>query len=141
MRVQDVMTICPMTVPPTTRLHEARKRMQEGRIRHLLVVDGDRLVGVVTDRDIRLNSASPATSLSAWELNYLLDRLTVGEIMATGVIAITPAEDVAVAARLMIEHRIGCLPVVAAGQLVGIVTETDLVRVVAELGNLAPLTL
>lgn len=135
------MTIGPTTVPPTTPVPVARKLMLEQRIRHLLVVDGDRLVGVVTDRDIRLNSASPATSLSVWELNYLLERLTVEQIMASGVIAITPAEDVATAARLLIQHKIGCLPVVAAGHLVGIVTETDLVRVVAELGHLAPLTL
>jgi CBS domain-containing protein len=115
--------------------------MRQRRIRHLLVVDDHRLVGVITDRDIRLNGPSPATSLSVREVNHLLERLTVDRVMTSDVITITPAEDLTSAARLMLEHTIGCLPVVAAGQLVGIVTDTDLVRVIAQLGRLAPLTL
>ena len=91
MRVQDVMTVAPTTVAPSTPVSAAREVMREQRIRHLLVVEDDRLLGVVTDRDIRLHSASPATSLSAWELNSLLERLTVSQIMTPGPITITPA--------------------------------------------------
>ena len=141
MRVQDVMTIGPTTVAPSTPVSVARERMRQRRIRHLLVVDDHQLVGVITDRDIRLNGPSPATSLSVREVNHLLERLTVDRVMTSDVITITPAEDLTSAARLMLEHTIGCLPVVAAGQLVGIVTDTDLVRVIAQLGRLAPLTL
>ena len=141
MRVQDVMTVAPITVSPTTSVREARDTIWTERIRHLLRVDDDRLVGVVTDGDIRLNAASPAGSLSVWELNYLLDRLTVSQIMTPRPVTITPVQDIAMAERLMVRHRIGCLPVVAAWQFVGIVTEADLVTVIAQLGDLAPLTL
>jgi acetoin utilization protein AcuB len=133
MRVQDIMTVAPISVPRTTALSAARDSMREQRIRHLLVMEGERLVGVVTDRDIRLNSASPATSLSVWELTFLLDRLTVGDIMTAPAITIRASEDIAEAARVMIQHRIGCLPVVAGGEIVGSVTETDLLSVVANL--------
>ena len=78
MRVRDVMTATPITVDPETPMLEARQRMVEHRIRHLVVVEDARVVGIVTDRDIRLNLPSPATSLSVWEINYLLAQLTVG---------------------------------------------------------------
>jgi acetoin utilization protein AcuB len=131
MRVRELMTVAPITVDPTTSVVDARHLMATRRIRHLLVMDGTRLVGIVTDRDLRLNLASPATSLSVWELNYLLARLTAQEVMSRAVITIGPDREAAEAARTMVEHKIGALPVVDGGQLVGIVTETDFLRAFA----------
>jgi acetoin utilization protein AcuB len=131
MRVRDLMTAKPITVDPETPMLDARQRMVAERIRHLIVVEDARVVGMVTDRDIRLNLPSPATSLSVWEMNYLLSKLTVGSVMSRSVLVVDPDRPVAEAAHIMIEHKIGALPVVEAGRLVGIVTESDFVRVVA----------
>jgi acetoin utilization protein AcuB len=127
------MTKDPLTVSHEIVVADARRMMLERRIRHLLVTDGGRLVGIVTDRDIRLNLPSPATSLSVWELNYLLGRMTVGSIMTTTVITVEPERDAVAAARLMLDHKIGALPVVEDGTVVGIVTETDILRAFAAL--------
>ncbi len=128
MQVREYMNRTPITVTPGTPMFDARQLMRRRQIRHLPVIDGDRLVGILTDRDIRLNLPSPATSLTVWEINYLLAKLTVGEIMTKGVITIEPDRPVEDAARVMLEHRIGALPVVEDGHLVGIITETDLLR-------------
>ena len=106
--------------------------MFEERIRHLVVVEDARVVGIVTDRDIRLNLPSPATSLSMWEINFLLARLTVGAVMTAAVLVVEPDRPIAEAARLLIDHKISALPVVEEGRLVGIVTESDFVRALAE---------
>jgi acetoin utilization protein AcuB len=119
------MTPYPVTVPPDTTVVDARRIMEERRIRHLLVTTDNRFVGIVTDRDIRLNLPSPATTLSIWELNYLLSKLTVGEVMTKTVMVVDPDRDAAEAAVLLVAEKIGALPVVYGGQLVGIVTETD----------------
>jgi len=131
MLVQELMTASPITVSRETPMFDARQLMQRERIRHLLVTDGDELLGIVTDRDIRLNWPSQATSLSVWELSYLLARVTVGEIMNHAVIRVGPGRDVRAAARLMLDHRIGALPVTEDGKIIGIITETDLVRALA----------
>ena len=131
MNVRDLMTRQPLTVAPETPVLEARQMMIARRIRHLLVTDGGRLVGIVTDRDIRLNLPSPATSLSVWEINYLLGRMTVDSIMTPTVITVDPERDAVAAARLMLDHKIGALPVVDAGTVVGILTETDILRAFA----------
>jgi CBS domain-containing protein len=128
MKVQDIMTTGPITVPLDMPVLDARQLMVKHRIRHLLVTDGRRLMGIVTDRDIRLNLPSPATSLSVWEVNYLLARLTVESVMTGSVIIVEPERDAIEAARIMLEHKIGALPVVDAGAMVGIVTETDVLR-------------
>jgi acetoin utilization protein AcuB len=129
MHVSDVMTRTLVTVPPQTPVFDAQRLMAERRIRHLLVVsEAGSLEGIVTDRDIRLNMPSQATSLSVWEVNHLLIKLSVAEVMSRSVISVSPGDDVRVAGELMLEHRIGALPVLDAGQLVGIATETDLLR-------------
>ena len=133
MRVRDIMTPQPITVDPETPMLEARQWMVQKRIRHLVVVENARVVGIVTDRDIRLNLPSPATSLSVWELNYLLAQLTVGGVMSATVLVVNPDRPVPDAARIMMEHKIGALPVVDEGRLVGIVTESDFVRAMAGL--------
>ena len=135
MRVQDIMTISCITAPPEMPVLEARQMMLEKRIRHLLVTEGTRLVGIVTDRDIRLNLPSPATSLSVWEINYLLARMTVSNVMSKNVVSVSPSQDAREAAQLMLDRKIGALPVVSDGQqLVGIITETDLLRAFVKSG-------
>lgn len=131
MQVRDLMTAAPLTVAPDLNVLDARRQMAEHRIRHLLVVEYDQLVGIVTDRDIRLNLPSPATSLSVWELNYLLARLTVGQVMTRTVVAIDPARDAGTAALIMVDDKIGALPVMEGSRLVGILTESDFVRAFA----------
>jgi acetoin utilization protein AcuB len=125
------MTGAPITVSPDTTVFDARQTMLKERIRHLLVMEDRRLVGIVTDRDIRLNLPSQATSLSMWEVNYLLARLTVGEVMTKSVIITGPDQDARAAARLILEHKIGALPVLDGTHVVGILTETDLLRAFA----------
>lgn len=131
MQVRELMKDTLITVSPETPVFEARQLMQKQQIRHLLVTEHGRLVGVCTDRDIRLNLPSPATSLSVWEVNYLLARLTIGQVMTKTVITVAPDRDAREAARLMLDHRIGALPVTENDKLIGILTETDLLRAFA----------
>ena len=132
MRVKDLIGRSPISVGPDTPVLEARQLMQERRIRHLLVLDDGRLVGIVTDRDIRLNLPSPATSLSVWEVNYLIARLTVSQVMTKSVIVVEPARGAREAAYLLLSEKIGALPVVDGERVIGIVTESDFVRAFAE---------
>jgi acetoin utilization protein AcuB len=130
MKVGELMTGTNLiTARPATPVLEARQMMLKAKIRHLLVTDdGGLLVGIVTDRDIRLNLPSQATSLSVWEINHLLTKLTVGEVMTRAVITIGPDREARDAAVLMLDHTIGALPVMDGGRLVGIVTEADILR-------------
>jgi len=129
MRVRELMTGALITVRPDTPVLDARHLMLQQRIRHLLVTsESGELMGIVTDRDIRLNLPSQATSLSVWELNHLLTRLMVGKVMTQSVITVGPDRSARDAAQLMLDHTIGALPVMEDGRLIGIVTETDLLR-------------
>src|SRR2546425_10939486 len=128
MKVSDLMTTSPITVGPETPVIDARQLMIDKRFRHVLITEGPKLLGIVTDRDIRLNLPSPATSLSVWEVNYLLARLTVDEVMSKTVLQVGPDREAHEAARIMLEHKIGALPVVDGADLVGIITETDILR-------------
>ena len=128
MLVRDVMQSRLVTISPTTTLPQAMRLAAERRIRHLPVVDEGDLVGIVSDRDLKQAMASPATSLEAHELTYLLNRLTVAEIMTQAVITIGPTFPVEEAARLMVQEKISALPVTDGGRLIGIVTETDVME-------------
>jgi acetoin utilization protein AcuB len=132
MRVKDLIGRSPISVGRDTAVLEARQLMQERRIRHLLVMEDDRLVGIVTDRDIRLNLPSPATTLSVWEINYLIARLTVGEVMTKTVIVVEPDRSAREAAYLLLSEKIGALPVVDGERVIGLVTESDFVLAFAE---------
>lgn len=134
MKVRDIMTISCITAPGTMPVLEARQLMLEKRIRHLLVTDGPKLLGIVTDRDIRLNLPSPATSLSVWEINYLLAQMTLGTVMTKNVVVVESGREATEAAQVMLDHKIGALPVVDRGHLVGIITETDLLRAFVKSG-------
>lgn len=128
MLVQDVYTTGVVTVTPETTLPDAVRLTRERGIRHLPVVDGGKLVGIISDRDLKRAMASPATSLEAHELNYLLSRLGVGEIMTRAVITVSPTLPIEEAARLMVSEKVSALPVTDGARLVGIVTETDLLN-------------
>lgn len=120
------------TITKDDRMTVAKKILKEKNIRHLPVVDGKKLVGLVTNMDIRKAEASPATSLEIRELHYLLDKLTVGEIMTRNVITISPDISVEEAAILLHDNKVGCLPVVEDGNLVGIITENDVMEILIE---------
>ena len=129
MTIRELMTGGLITVRLETPVLHARDLLAKEKIRHLLVTGpGGALAGIVTDRDIRLNFPSRATSLSAGEINHLLIKLTVGEIMTRSVITIGPDRPAREGARLMLDHKIGALPVLDDGRLIGIITETDIVR-------------
>ncbi len=126
MLVEKRMKRDPVTVSPEDSFRHAMTLIRQKGIRHLPVVEEGRLVGILTDRDIRQASPSPATSLEIHELHYLLEKVKIREIMTRKVHTVTPETPIEEAARLMLTHRIGGLPVLAAGRLVGIITETDI---------------
>lgn len=129
--VQDWMSKDVITIGPNTTLPEAHQIMINEEIRRLPVLKDGRLVGIVTLGDVRGAQPSPATSLSIWELNYLLSRLTVGEIMTADPVTISPEDTIGAAARTMLEKRVSGLPVVTeSGELVGIITESDIFSMV-----------
>ena len=121
-----------VTISKDERMTVAKKILKEKNIRHLPVVEGKKLIGLVTNMDIRKAEASPATSLEIRELHYLLDKLTVGEIMTRNVITISPDISVEEAAILLHDNKIGCLPVVEDGNLIGIITENDVMEILIE---------
>jgi acetoin utilization protein AcuB len=130
--VRDLMSRTPITASSDTSVLDARALMAKERIRHLPVTDSNgELLGIVTDRDIRLTLPSPATTLSVWEMNHLLAKLALGDVMTKSPITVDPDRDAREAAWLMLEHKIGALPVLKDGRLVGILTETDLLRAFA----------
>lgn len=134
MLVRDRMTPNPVTVAPDASVPAALRLMREKKIRRLPVVDGHgRLVGIVSDKDLLHASPSPATSLAVWEIPELLSRLKIDKVMTREVITVgeeTPLEE---AARIMADKHIGGLPVMAGDALVGIITETDLFKILLEL--------
>ena len=126
--VLNRMTKSLITITPQTTLPEVQRIMLEHKIRRLPVVKSGELAGIVTLGDIREAKPSDATTLSIYEMNYFMDRLTAKDFMTSNPITITPDATIAEAARLMVEHKIGGLPVMDSGKLVGIITETDLCR-------------
>lgn len=126
MFVRDRMTANPITASPSTPVYEALKIMKENRIRRLPVVEGGVLKGIVTELDLLRVSPSPATSLSIYEIHYLMSKVTVKEAMTAEVITVDPDTLIEDAALLIRQRKIGGLPVLDHGKLVGIITETDL---------------
>ena len=128
MLVSDVMQATVLTITPKTSLPEAIRLVQHRGIRHLPVVEDDRLVGIVSDRDLKRAMASSATSLERHELRYLLDTVTVDEIMTRAVITVGRMFPIEEAARIMVKEKVSALPVTEQGRLIGIVTETDVLE-------------
>ena len=137
MHVKYWMTPRVITASPEEGLKGAWKLLKEHGIRHLPVLEEGRLVGIVTDRDLRQAFPSRATALEIHELLYLLDRVTLREIMTKEVVTVTPDLSIPQAARLLLEHKIGGLPVLEDGRLVGILTETDVLKAYLSLGDVS----
>jgi acetoin utilization protein AcuB len=134
MLVQHWMTRDVVTVGADTPFLEARLILKDKKIRHLPVVDRGKLIGVVTDRDLKEAAPSGATTLDVYEVNYLLLKMTVRDLIRKDPVTVKPTNSVEKAALLMHDHKIGCLPVVdEAGSLVGMITETDLLGVMVEI--------
>jgi len=134
MLVGKRMTRNPLTTTPDTPVAEALNFMRREKVRRLPVIDKKgMLVGIVSEKDLLYASPSPVTSLSVWEIHYLLSKLEVSKVMTKEVITVTehvPLED---AARIMADNKIGSLPVVRDGKVIGIITETDLFKIFIEL--------
>ena len=125
-RVRDLMTPAPLAISPETSVQEAYRLMQDQRIGHLPVCEDGCLVGLLSERDLRLVLPSPATSLAAHEVHYLLERLTVAEVMTRFPVTIGPDHTVTEAASRMLSHQVQALPVTVNRRLVGILTRTHL---------------
>ncbi len=132
MVVERYLTPDPITVRPDTTLRKAQELLQAHQIRHLPVVQGKRVVGIITDRDIRqLFPSSLAPPDEVARFRTLAARVKVGEVMTRPVLSVEPETRTQRAARLMVEHRIGCLPVLRGSTLVGIITTIDLLQAMA----------
>lgn len=135
MLVKERMSTQPILCAPDLPVSDALDQMKKQRIRRMPVVDKNgKLIGIVSDKDLLRASPSPATSLSVWEITYLLSKLKVSDVMTKKVITVsedTPIEDTA---RIMVDNKIGGLPVVnGSGSVVGIITETDIFKTFLEL--------
>jgi acetoin utilization protein AcuB len=123
-----------ITVRPEMPIQEALNLMRKEHIRRLPVTDPrGRLIGIVSERDLLHASPSEATSLSIWEINYLLSKITVERVMARDPVTVTEDTPVEEAARIMADRQVGGLPVMRGGEIVGMITETDLFKLFLEL--------
>jgi acetoin utilization protein AcuB len=133
MRVRDRMTRTVATTHPEVPVMAARELMQKRRLRHLPVVDQrGRLVGIITDRDLRQVVFMPALRSRLARAGELLGKMTVSDIMSRKVVTVGPGATIAEAARLMHGRKIGALPVVERGRMVGIITESDILAAFEE---------
>ena len=133
MKVREFMKTDLITVDPKTPIMEAQKIMSEKKIKRLPVMKKDKLVGLVTKHMLLEATPSSATSLSVYELNYLLSKMTVDEIMVKDPITIPPDYPVEAAIWLGKKHGIGAFPVMDDGKLVGIITESDIFGALIEI--------
>ncbi len=133
MFVGERMSHPVISVSPETPIHDALVMFKKEHIRRAPVIKNGKLVGIVSERDLLNASPSPVTSLSVWEMNYLLSKVTVKQVMSKKVRTIdvnTPIEE---AARIMADSKIGGVPVMRSGTIAGIITETDLFKIFLEL--------
>ena len=133
MLVGERMSRPVITVKPDMPIHDVLELMKKEKIRRAPVVKDGKLVGIISDHDLLHASPSDATSLSVWELNYLLSKITIDEVMTKNVVTVTEDTPIEEAARIMCDNKIGGLPVVNNGAVVGIITETDLFKIFLEL--------
>ncbi|AEG61040.1 CBS and ACT domain-containing protein [Desulforamulus ruminis] len=126
MFVKDVMITSPVTIPKSTPILEALEKMKRLKIRQLPVTDKGHLVGLVTERELLTVTPSPATTLSVFEMNYLLSKMVVSEVMVKDPITVSPETTIEEAALIMRENKANCLLVMEAEELAGIITQTDI---------------
>lgn len=132
-RVRDIMQTKVVTIGASERLSTVEDIMTLGRVRHMPVVRGGELVGVLSERDLLRASLSEVGSYGADARRAFLHAIEIEQVMSAPPITVDPAAPVTDAAQLMAEHKIGCLPVVEREKLMGLVTETDVLRWVAGL--------
>ena len=130
-RVRDIMQTKIVTISVTERLSTVEDIMTHGRVRHMPVVHGGRLVGVLSQRDLLRASLSEIGSFGSATRRAFLHAIEIAQVMSAPPITIDPDAKIQLAARLMADHRIGCLPVIEQDELVGLVTETDILHWVA----------
>lgn len=136
--VKDWMSAPVITIAPETPVSEAHQLMKDKQIRRLPVTRDSQLVGIVTIGDLRGAGPSAATSLSIWELNYLWAKLAVGQIMSSRLITVRPDDPIISAAELVLTHKISGLPVLdMQDQLVGILTESDIFKMLVKSRSVA----
>lgn len=133
MLVGERMSYPVVTVTPDMPINEAVTLMKREHIRRTPVLMGGKLVGIVSNEDLLNASPSPATSLSIWEMNYLLSKITVKDVMTKNVLTVAEDTPIEEAARIMADNKIGGLPVMHGTEVVGIITETDLFKIFLEL--------
>jgi acetoin utilization protein AcuB len=133
MFVGERMSHPVITVSPDLPIVDALNLMKRERIRRAPVVKDGKMVGIVSDKDLLNASTSPTTSLSVWELNYLLSKITVKEVMSKKVLSVSEDTPIEEAARIMADNKIGGLPVTRGDEVLGIITETDLIKIFLEL--------
>jgi acetoin utilization protein AcuB len=134
MLVKDRMTPDPLTVTEETSFEDALHLMKEKNLRRLMVTSKDgRLVGIVVEKDFSSASPSGATSLSVFEMHYLLDKLKIKDIMTKRIITVGDDCPLEEAARIMVDHRVASLPITKDGRLVGIITATDIFKTFVEI--------
>ncbi len=133
MFVGERMSRPVISVSPDEPINEVLAMFKEEHIRRAPVMKDGKLVGIVAERDLLNASPSPVTTLSVWEMNYLISKVTVKNVMTKKVITVDKDTPIEEAARIMADKKIGGLPVVSAGKVVGIITETDLFKVFLEL--------
>ena len=134
MLVGDRMTPRPVTVTSDTSIDQALQLMRSEKVRRFPVLNKQgELVGIIAEKDLLYASPSPATSLSIYELPYLLSKIKIRDLMTSDVVTVTEDTPLEEAARIMADSKIGGLPVVRDGKLVGIITETDMFKVFLEL--------
>ena len=133
MLVGERMSKPVITISPDMPIAEAMNMMKVEKVRRFPVVKEGKLLGVVSDKDLLNASPSPVSTLSIWEMNYLLNKITVSEVMVKNVLSVTEDTPIEQAARIMADNKIGGLPVMRDGGVVGMITETDLFKMFLEL--------
>ena len=133
MLVGERMSRPVITVTPETPINDVLAMFKKEHIRRAPVVKDGKLVGIVSATDLLNASPSPVTTLSVWEMNYLLSKVTVRQVMSRKVKTVDAATPIEEAARIMADNKIGGLPVMKDGKIVGIITETDLFKIFLEL--------
>ena len=133
MLVGERMSHPIISIAPDMPVHDALDMFRREHIRRAPVVKDGKLIGIVSDHDLLNASPSPATSLSVWEMNYLLSKITVSEVMTRNVLTVDENTPIEEAARIMADNKVGGLPVMRDGHVVGIITETDLFKIFLEL--------
>lgn len=133
MLVGERMSRPVISVAPETPIHDALALFKKEHIRRTPVIKNGKLVGIISETDLLNASPSPVSSLSIWEMNYLLSKVTVKQVMTQKVMTIDEDTPIEEAARIMADNKIGGLPVMRSGKVVGIITETNLFRIFIEL--------